>query len=95
MDYSSVVSGATYQPSEGVMASQVGDEAILLDLGSGIYYSLNAAGAPIWTALVGGRCQTEIVDALVADFDVTPAVAARDVESFIARLVELGLVRPS
>lgn len=95
MDHTSAVSRVKYQPNEGVMASQVGDEAILLDLGSGIYYSLNAVGAPIWTGLTGGKCHAEIVDTLVAEFDVTPAVAARDVESFIAQLVEMGLVKQS
>lgn len=95
MDQQMVISAERYMPSEAVMASQVGDEVILLDLRGGIYHSLNAVGTPIWTGLTNGKSQPEIVDALVAKFDVTPAVAANDVRAFIDHLLTLGLVQRS
>lgn len=95
MDQEQALSRARLQPSDAVMTSQVGDELILLDLNSGIYHSLNAAGAPIWAELTNGTRQSEIVDRIVAEFEVSPATAARDVESFIEQLAALGLVKQS
>jgi hypothetical protein len=84
-----------FQSCGSVMTSQVGDELILLNLDSGIYHSLNAVGVPIWTELTNGKCPAEIVDALVAEYDVTSDVAARDVQAFVGQLLALGLVQPS
>jgi hypothetical protein len=77
------------------MTSQVVDELMLLDLDSGTYHSLNDVGTTIWKSLTNGKCQSEIVDALVSEFDVPSEVASHDVDAFIAQLLAIGLVKPA
>jgi hypothetical protein len=84
-----------FRPSDAIMTSQVIDELMILDLDSGIYHSLNVVGTSIWKSLTKGKCQSEIVDVLVSEFDVTSEAASRDVDAFIAQLLSLGLVTPA
>jgi hypothetical protein len=82
----------TYALRAGVVAAAVHDETLLLDLESGVYYSLNTVGTPIWEQVAQGRTPAEIVAAIVDEYDVPPEVAAQDVQRFLDRLVALGLM---
>lgn len=53
---------------------------------------LNETGSCIWEQLKQSRSLQNIVDALVAEFDVTEDVAVREVTAFLQRLRDCGLV---
>lgn len=53
---------------------------------------LNDTGAVIWNGIEKGLDEAEIAEQLVASYDVEVGQALRDVESFIARMRDAGLV---
>lgn len=56
-------------------------------------YSTNRTAAAVLEALLGGVDSREAWRSVVERFDVADDVARRDVERFLSRLRELGLVR--
>jgi len=75
-----------------VMSRLVGDETVLLDLESGLYFGLDNVGQCIWETVSEGKDLGETVDAVVAEYDVDKAQAEADVLEFTSKLVERGLL---
>ena len=61
-------------------------EIVVLDLRSATYLAVSGAGAVLWPALLEGAAFGELTDAVVEAFDVAPARAAEDVETFLGQL---------
>ncbi len=78
-------------PSQ-VMSRQVGDETVILDLGSGMYFGLDPVGAKIWQLLSEGHQLDAVVSTLAAEYDVPEAQLRQDVNSLVSELVSRGLV---
>lgn len=74
-----------------IIAKDFGDEAIVANLDTGLFYSLGQSGAAVWTGLASGCTLSEIV-ATLAGADNTNATVA--VGRFIGELVAEGLVKP-
>ena len=55
-------------------------------------FSLNPTAAFLWERIDGMRRVEEIVAALQESFDTTPEAARADVEAFLARALEEGLL---
>ena len=53
---------------------------------------LNEAGAYLWQKLPESSDEAALVDAFMAEYEVTPAVAQQDVSEFLAQLRALGIV---
>jgi Coenzyme PQQ synthesis protein D (PqqD) len=75
-----------------VVWSTVDGEAVLLDLSSGYYFSLNKVGAVIWEMLTGDDGLQSIHDAICARFRVDAAVAWEDIAALVRRLAGEKLV---
>lgn len=73
-------------------ASRVGDEAVLLDLRRGTYFTLNPTAAWLWTRIEAGATLAELRDGLVASHDVDAATAWADLVALVAELLDAGLV---
>lgn len=69
-----------------------GDEAVILDVDAGHYYTLNASGSEIWAQCDGKNDLQRIADSLCGEFDVTPERAWAALSRFFADLVQAGLV---
>lgn len=78
---------------DDVLSRELDGEAVLLDLRSGKYFGLNGTGARIWTCMKDGLRKAQIVERLVASFEVDADRARADVEAFIDSLVERGLIK--
>jgi hypothetical protein len=74
------------------MSRLVGDETVLLDLASGIYFGLDGVGQKIWEAVTEGRSLGEAATAIVNDFEVDESQAQSDVIKFASELVTRGLL---
>ncbi|MDQ3026034.1 MAG: PqqD family protein [Pseudomonadota bacterium] len=77
-----------------VMARQVGDDCVMLDLANGTYYGLNPVGAHVWQLMVEGKSLGEICAAVVEQYEVSPEGAQADVLALLQELQDLGLVEP-
>lgn len=75
-----------------VMARQVGDETVILDLASGTYYGLDAVGARIWQLLGEDKNLAEVCEAMLAEYDVTREEFERDLDDLLTALAGKGLI---
>jgi hypothetical protein len=81
-----------YHRAGGLLASDLGDEFVILDPRGGLYYGLNAVGARIWDLLATPCTRGVLADALLAEFEVEPKRLASDLDDLLAALVERRLV---
>ena len=75
-----------------VIARDVGDGTVMLDLAKGAYYGLDGVGSFIWGQIAAGRPLAEVVEAVVGEFEVERGVAERDLLALVEDLVAQGLV---
>ena len=74
-----------------VMSRLVGDETVLLDLASGIYFGLDNVGKRIWESVADGNSLGQAVEVIVAEYEVEESQAQADVIAFANQLIERGL----
>lgn len=80
---------------ESVTWANLDDEAILLNVKTGIYYGLDDVGTRIWRLLIQGATESEITSQLLTEYDVEPDRLRRDLFQLIGQLSAKGLVRIS
>jgi hypothetical protein len=79
-------------PSAEVLVQTVDQDAVLLDMRSEQYFSLNSVGRRVWELLQETGDVAAIRDRLSAEYDVPMADLERDLDALLARLLEAGLV---
>ena len=67
-------------------------EAVVLNLESGVYYTLNPVGTTVWELFDGERPLEAILAVLRERFDVSEPVARRDVAALADQLRQEGLI---
>ncbi len=83
----------TVQPH--VVFAQVGDESILLNTGTGLYFGLDPVGTSIWMRLSEGATDEQIHTDLLAEYDVSAQELWADLERLLGELHDRGLISPS
>jgi hypothetical protein len=78
-------------PTE-VMARQVGDETVILDLRSGTYFSLDPVGARIWQHLSDGRVLSDLCDLMLEEYEVARDQFDLDLSKLLDELGDKGLI---
>lgn len=76
-------------------ASRVGDETVILHLGSGVYFGLDPVGTRIWELLEAPQDIAALTSRLQAEFDVAPAVLQADVLAFVQSLLDHDILCPA
>jgi len=79
---------------DAVLADFETEDSVLLDIDGRRYHRMNATGSLIWKALEKKASNTEIVEQLINEFEVTREQAEASVLRFLADLESRGLVRP-
>ena len=75
-----------------VVAETVADEAIVLNLGTGMYYSIKGDSVPLWHAISGGASAEEIAGAVCELTGENAEAASAAIIGFIASLEAEGLI---
>lgn len=75
-----------------VMARQVGDEQVILDLANGTYFGLDPVGARIWQLLTDGQTLAEVCSTMLVEYEVTQETIEHDVLALVQTLVDRQLV---
>lgn len=70
----------------------VADRGLLVVVDNRELHTLNEVAARVWS-LCDGRDVPAIVEAIVSEFDVEPARAQADVDSFLAQLDGVGALQ--
>jgi hypothetical protein len=78
-----------------LLASDLAGEMVLLNLADGVYYGLDAVGAQIWRSIGQPRAVHDLVDDVVAHYEVDRARCEQDVLVFLTDLAAHGLVAVS
>jgi Coenzyme PQQ synthesis protein D (PqqD) len=87
------VSQNHFQQNPDVVVCELGGGAALLDLGSGVYFSLNAVGAFVWDILGAATSIDSASAAVCEQFEVPEPQAKRDLESLFQSLSEAKLIQ--
>ena len=83
---------AQVTPREGVVFQQLHDEAVLLNLDSGLYFGLDPIGTRIWNLLAERQSLPQIVSAIMAEYDVDDEQCQADLLKLLGDLEAQGLV---
>lgn len=83
---------STLRPAAGVRFRRVEEEAVLLNLGTMLYYQLDEVGAFAWERLEAGEPLDTIAEAIARTFAVDAATARRDLDPLVESLVGAGLL---
>ena len=75
-----------------VMARQVGDETVILDLASGTYFGLDPIGARIWQLIGEGKALGEICEVLLTEYEDSSDQLRGDLERLLQELGGKGLI---
>ena len=78
--------------SPQVVAREVGNETVILDLVSGNYFGLDRVGARMWQLIEAGKSLAAVRDAMADEYNVSLEVLERDVLALARDLVEKKLV---
>ncbi|MBX3237902.1 MAG: PqqD family protein [Nitrospiraceae bacterium] len=79
--------------NEDVHGTNMDGEAVLLNLSTGRYYTLNPVGALIWDHCAGDRSIQDLLSLVCARFEVTGEQATRDLIELISALTQEGLIQ--
>lgn len=79
-------------PSPEVLAADLGTEVGLLEVRSGLYYSLAEVGVRVWQLIQNGISRDDLVSALLAEYDVEAAELDHDLDTLLRSLIREGLV---
>ena len=79
-------------PDSDVIVTELDGEAVLLNLDTKLYFSLNATGVAIWKLLDEGLTLGQIGERLFQEFDVTPEKAQQCVLDLVGQLNDENLV---
>lgn len=68
-------------------------EAIIINLATGVYYSMQGIGGDIWSMIDGRRTVAAMRDEIVARYDVDVERAHDDLNAVLRELFDEGLIR--
>lgn len=79
--------------SDEQVSTSLGDETVILGMGDGVYYGLDAVGARVWSLLATPQRVSDLVSAITREFDVRACDCERDVLVLLDDLAERRLIR--
>lgn len=82
-----------YGPNGDELASTIIDgDAVVVNLATGVYYSLDDTAGAIWQMILEGRSLAGIAAGIAATYDTTVERAQADATGLLTRLLEENLI---
>lgn len=75
-----------------VLASDIEEEAVLLQLRTKLYYTLNTTGFRIWQSLKNGSTIGETIAMIQEEYNISPEKAQESVENITEQFIEEKLM---
>lgn len=93
IDLNSVVS-----QSPSIVTRKTGQEYVLVPIANNIadmnsVYTLNETGAFIWEQIDGKKSVMDLIEALIAEYEIDKETAARDVLTFIEEMNKYLIIK--
>jgi len=76
-----------------MLATELDQETILMSIDAGAYYGMAEAARSVWAKLKTPLTFSNLVDELVKEYDISPEACAADLQQFLGRLEQEGLLR--
>ena len=83
----------TVRANSEVIFAELGDEISLLNVSTGIYFTLNAVGSSVWHQIQQTRTMDQIKDQVLKEYDVDEDRCQRDLVRLIEDLRRNGLIQ--
>ena len=81
--------------SDNVVWRDLDGEIVILNLTSGVYFSVDGVGTRIWTLISEQVATEEIIGKLISEFDVEETRLRNDMEALFQELASQGLIENS
>jgi len=81
--------------SKNQISSELGQEAVILNLKTGVYHGLDAVGGRIWNLIQQPTTVTDIKNVIVDEYEVEPERCEQDLLELLQSLAEEGLIEVS
>jgi hypothetical protein len=82
-----------YEPNmRDVNAEIIDGEAIIINVATGVYYSLEHSGAYVWELLTSGHSVQQTVQAIVSRYPGSAESAQQDLDGLVTQLLEEKLI---
>jgi hypothetical protein len=81
--------------SAEIVAEVIGGEAVVINLASGIYYSLDGAGGLAWAMLAAGHPRSAVAEAIADRYGIPAEQAATELGALIADIESENLMQPA
>ena len=78
--------------SKDVVFREMEGEAVLLNLGTGIYFGLNETGTKVWNLIVQHSSLQKVFESMALDYDVPSASLEKDILQLVDQLCENKLL---
>lgn len=88
------VLSARWTISDQAIAKSVGDEMVVLHLANGTYYGLDPIGVLLWEGMTAGKLPSQVIERILAQFEVDRATAESDLRTFLGELADSNLIVP-
>ena len=79
--------------SDKALSQEVNGETVILDLASESYFGLDEVGTRIWQLLQEKDDLQAVFETLLDEYDVEADQLETDINEFLAKLVDSGLVK--
>lgn len=78
--------------SSDQLSSSIGGETVILGIKAGRYYGVGDVAARVWQMIQEPRRVTDVRDAIVAEYEVDPAVCESDLLQLFERMADARLI---
>ena len=78
---------------DDVMFRILGDEAVILNVASGVYFGLDTIGTRMWQLMSEHGATDKVVELLLEEYEVEEEQLRGDLDKLIEQLSEKGLVK--
>jgi hypothetical protein len=78
---------------DSIISAELENEAVLLNVETGIYFGVDAVGTRIWKLLEEGSTEEDIFSKLQQEYEVDPTVLRADLTEFLDLLQSNELVQ--
>jgi len=91
-DFPSIHSATRVGRQDGVLATDLAEQVVMMDPEEGLYFELDVIGADVWRRLEAPILVADLVADLTRDYDAPRAEVERDVLALLRQLADHGLV---
>ena len=83
----------TIQRSQELLASNIGDEVVMMSIENSAYYGLDPVGSKIWEMISEPMRVSDLCEQLMERFDVSAEQCQADVLKFLNEMYDEGMLQ--